>query len=81
MDAEQKEVLAKIQTKLYQLKQLMDIDAQNTNAPVSMSLIINSSIVFDQNNLQQAKFILGQLEEWVHDMVLQTGFQGCLADL
>ena len=75
------DIQTKINTKLYQLQRLMDLDAKNTNAPQSMSLLIQSTVTFDKVSILKAKYILGQLEEWVHELVQQTGYQGCLADL
>ena len=75
------DIQTKINTKLYQLQKLMDLDAKNTNAPQSMSLLIQSTVTFDKDSILKAKYILGQLEEWVHELVQQTGYQGCLADL
>ncbi len=77
----QEDLQIQIQRKITQLQKLMDLDAKNTKAPYSMSVFINATISFEGINLQQAQFLLGQLDDWVHDMVIQTGYKGCVADL
>ena len=89
-----------IALKVYQVKKLMDLDAKQTNAPISLSGLITGGMVFSHNiglendedslkkslqtiqtKLQKAQYLAGQLDEWVIDMVEQTGYKGILADL
>ncbi len=75
------ELVQKLQTKLYQLKKLMDLDAQNTKAPQSLSIFINSNVDMNEFTHEQLKYCIGLIDDQINDLVQETGYKGCLADL
>ncbi len=83
-----------IQKKLVRICELFDTDAQNTNAPISLSRVMRSWYSFrgaveygsheptlraSLENLEQkrleARYLRGQLDEWIHDLAVQIGVE------
>ena len=85
---------ASVDEKKIMLKSLMNLNAKNTKAPASMSFILNP--YFSQtlrctgsttylhelrDNVRQLQYINYMLDEWIVDLVTETGYEGELSEL
>jgi hypothetical protein len=88
-----------VEDKQRMVKSLMNLDAKNTKAPISMAILLSSFVsvstggtsskpmdaetfkIKKQAELEKLRYLNALLDDWIHDLIEQTGYEGLRCDL